>query len=441
VLALHKIRLLPADDATNGWLKHLAPRAPKSALQGNVVADWLVIGAGFAGLAAARRLAENRPNDRIVLLDARAVADGPSGRNSGFAIDLPHHAGGDLRHLDGARRALRLNRLAVDYLESSVKAHGIPCQWSRQGQVMAASAALGEEQLAHFRTMLEALNEPYERLDRLALKALLGTSFYSEAVRTPGTVLMQPAALVRGLADTLPPNVTLHENSAVLAIDYGATVTATTATGEVRAAKVILCVDGFAPQFDIYRHRLFGLRIFASITRPLSAAERQEMGSATEWGILPAARFGGGTLRYTQDGRLLIRSSYAYKPSMQADAATNDRVALIHRRKFDARFPTLAHVPFEATWTGFLCLSKNLAPGFGRHQANVFSAVCQNGVGVTKGTQSGILIADLACGIDNPLIADIEALGQPNRVPPEPFLGLGVRANLAWQGWLARSEG
>ncbi len=435
------IRQLPADDATNGWLKHLPARQPKPALKGQTSADWLVIGVGFAGLATARRLAENRPHDRIVLLDARAVADGPSGRNSGFAIDLPHHAGGDLRHLDGARRALRLNRMAVDYLEQQVTSHAIECQWSRQGQVMAASATLGEAQLAHFTTMLDALGEPYERLDRPAIKALLGTDFYRAAVRTPGTALMQPAALVRGLADTLPANVTLHENSAVFSIDYGHTVTATTEAGEVRAAKVVICVDGFAPQFDIYRGRLFGLRIFASMTRPLTDSERRAMGSAPEWGILPAARFGGGTLRYTQDGRLLIRSSYAYKPSMQADAAANNRVAHIHRRKFDARFPALAHVPFEATWTGFLCLSKNLAAGFGRHHPNVFSAVCQNGVGVTKGTQAGVLVADLACGIDNPLIADIEALGQPNRVPPEPFLGLGVRANLAWQGWLARSEG
>lgn len=434
------IRQLPADDATNGWLKHLPVRQPKPALKGQTSANWLVIGAGFAGLATARRLAENRPNERIVLLDARAVADGPSGRNSGFAIDLPHHAGGDLRHLEGAHRALRLNRMAVDYLEREVTSDKIECQWSRQGQVMAASATLGEEQLAHFTTMLDALGEPYERLDRPAIKALLGTDFYGAAVRTPGTALMQPAALVRGLADTLPANVTLHENSAVLSIDYGNTVTAKTADGEVRATKAVICVDGFAPQFDIYRGRLFGLRIFASITRPLSDDERRQLGSAAEWGILPAARFGGGTLRYTQDGRLLIRSSYAYKPSMQADAAANEHVAHIHRRKFDDRFPALAHVPFEATWTGFLCLSKNLAPGFGRHADNVFSAVCQNGVGVTKGTQAGVLIADLACGVDNPLIADIEALGQPNRVPPEPFLGLGVRANLAWQGWLARSE-
>jgi glycine/D-amino acid oxidase-like deaminating enzyme len=85
-------------------------------------------------------------------------------------------------------------------------------------------------------------------------------------------------------------------------------------------------------------------------------------------------------------------------------------------------------------------MSKNSAPGFGRHAPNVFSAVCQNGAGVTKGTQSGILIADLACGIDNPLIADMEASGQPSRLPPEPFLGLGVKANLSWQGWRSRSE-
>jgi glycine/D-amino acid oxidase-like deaminating enzyme len=435
-----KIRLLPADDATNGWLKHLPPRQPKPSLQGRITADWLVIGAGFAGLAAARRLAENRPADHIVVLDARSVGDGASGRNSGFAIDLPHHAGGDLRHLDGARRALRLNRMSVDYLDGIVAAQGIDCQWSRQGQIMAASAALGESQLAHFRTMLDALDEPYEMLDQGALTDLLGTQFYQAAVRTPGTVLMQPAALVRGLADTLPANVTLHENSAVTSIEYGDTIGATTTDGEVRAGKLVLCVDGFAPQFDIYRRRLFGLRIFASITRPLTETERQGLGSAREWGILPAARFGGATLRYTKDGRILLRSSYRYRPSMQADAETNARVALIHRRKFSERFPALQDVPFEATWSGFLCLSQNLAPGFGQHRANIFSAVCQNGVGVTKGTQSGILIADLACGIDNPLIADMAAQGQPNKLPPEPFLGLGVRANLIWQGWRARSE-
>lgn len=435
-----KINLLPADDETNGWLKRLPARQPQPALQGTVKADWLVIGAGYAGLAAARRLAENRPIDHIVVVDARSVGDGASGRNSGFAIDLPHHTSGDLRNLDGARRALRLNRMSIAYLDRIVTEHGIDCQWSRRGQIMAASAPLGQQQLLHFREMLEALEEPHEILDQDALVGRLGTRFYNNAVRTPGTILMQPAALVRGLADTLPANVTLHENSAVLAIEYGRTIVATTSDGEVRADRLVLCVDGFAPQFGIYRRNLFGLRIFASITRPLSDIERQSLGGDPEWGILPAARFGGGTLRYTQDGRLLLRSSYAYQPSMKADSETNEKVSAIHRRQLDARFPLLREVPLEATWSGFLCMSQNFAPGFGQHGENVFSAVCQNGVGVTKGTQAGILIADLACGIDNPMIADLAALGQPSTLPPEPLLGLGVRANLLWQSWLCRTE-
>ena len=62
------VKILPKEDATNGWSRILPPRAPAPALKGDVRADWLVVGAGFAGLAAARRLAENRPDDHIVLL-------------------------------------------------------------------------------------------------------------------------------------------------------------------------------------------------------------------------------------------------------------------------------------------------------------------------------------------------------------------------------------
>ncbi|MEN0100396.1 MAG: FAD-dependent oxidoreductase, partial [Brucella pseudogrignonensis] len=85
------IRILPADDNTNGWSRILPARAPRAALKGDIKADWIVLGAGYAGLAAARRLAENRPNDQIALIDAQEVGQGTSGRAAGFAIDLPHN--------------------------------------------------------------------------------------------------------------------------------------------------------------------------------------------------------------------------------------------------------------------------------------------------------------------------------------------------------------
>ena len=116
------VKILPKEDATNGWSRILPPREPTPALKGDVRADWLVVGAGFAGLAAARRLAENRPDDHIVLLDAHEVGEGASGRNSGFAIDLPHNVGGEFEELSGAHGYIRLSRAAIDYLDTCVNA-------------------------------------------------------------------------------------------------------------------------------------------------------------------------------------------------------------------------------------------------------------------------------------------------------------------------------
>src|SRR5690606_29350355 len=93
------IRILPADDNTNGWSRILPTRTPKAALAGDIKADWIVLGAGYAGVAAARRLAGNRPNDRIALIDAQEVGKGTSGRAAGFAIDLPHNVSSSMEEL------------------------------------------------------------------------------------------------------------------------------------------------------------------------------------------------------------------------------------------------------------------------------------------------------------------------------------------------------
>ncbi|MEM7270735.1 MAG: FAD-dependent oxidoreductase, partial [Pseudomonadota bacterium] len=81
---------LPIDTGPAGWNEILPAAPPPNQLAGDETADWLVIGAGFAGLAAARRLAQNNPGDRVVVLDAVRIGEGPVGRNSGFMIDLPH---------------------------------------------------------------------------------------------------------------------------------------------------------------------------------------------------------------------------------------------------------------------------------------------------------------------------------------------------------------
>lgn len=433
---------LPQDDRTNGWSAILPKRQTKPALAGHRDADWVVIGAGFAGLAAARRLAENRPQESIILIDAHEAGENASGRNSGFGIDLPHVTGSALDELEGSYRFMRLARAAIAYLEKQVRDHGIDCDWSKAGKYQAAVSPAGAKTILEpFARELEALKEPLTWIEGEQLAARLGSPHFTAAVYTPGCILMNPAALTRGLADTLPANVTLFEHSPVVEVDYsGGTINLKTQNGSVRAPRMILGVNSYAPAFGFFSGRLLPFAVHASLTRPLDDGEHADLGSIAAWGLTPANAFAGVTMRYTNDRRILIRQNIHYCPSMRQSDERRRQIARDHTRLFHQRFPRLPKVTIEHTWTGYVCLSRNGAPGFGQMAANVWTAVCENAVGVTKGTIGGVLAADLACKRDNPLIADMEALGKPTPLPPRPFLDLGVQARMAWELWQARAE-
>lgn len=435
------IRRLPENDVTNGWSRILPDRQAKPALDRDLLADWIVVGGGYAGLAAARRLAGNRPDEKIALVEAGECGENASGRNSGFAIDLPHTVSSSLGELDGSHRYMRLARAAIAELETRVREHGIACDWTKNGKYHGAVTAQGaDSMLQPFAKELEALDEPYRWVDAAELKAKLGTAHFHSAVYTPGCVLMNPAALTAGLADSLPENVDLFENTPVISVDYANGVVVTTPDGSVRAPRMILAANGFGEQFGFMRRKFVHLGLHASLTRPLNGAEQKAFGVAEPWGLTPVNGFGGITMRYTNDRRILIRQQIDVAFGQRISAARQQQMVRQHKRLFDARFPMLADVEMEHTWSGFICMSLNGAPAFGQQASNVWMAACQNGIGVTKGTISGLLVADLACGRDNPLIADMQSLGTPVTLPPQPLSAIGARLRMAWELWRNRHE-
>ncbi|WJV55589.1 FAD-binding oxidoreductase [Prodigiosinella aquatilis] len=435
-----KIKALPLDDNINGWSAIIPARQVKKILRGHVRADWLVIGAGYAGLAFARRVAENHPDKQVVIIDAAMTGESASGRNSGFAIDLPHNIGSSTAELEKAANYRRLLQAGIAQLDALIHRHQIDCDWHRSGKYHCIVRPELDGLLAQYADELQALDEPYQLLEGKSLAQNLGTDYYHAAIYTPSCVLLNPAALVHGLVDSLPDNVTLYEKSPALEINTGRDIHVRTPYGDVRAGQLMVATNGCARQLSPFSNQLVGLSTFATLTEPLTAEQQQRIGNIAAWGMTPANAIAGATLRYTCDHRFLIRQHVKYVPDYTVTELRTAPLAVQHRQIFLSRFPQLADVQIAYTWSGMISVTRNGAPGWGKYGDNVYAAVGCNGAGISKQTVAGSTLADLATGVDNPLIADMLALGKPNYIPPRPFLDLGVQGSILKERWLGRKE-
>ena len=100
----------------------------------------VVVGAGFTGLAAARRLGELRPDARVLLLEAGRIGNGAAGRSSGFGIDHAHNirSEGFAEAVEFEKQQIALNRAGLAYLNDAGNSHGINCDWRGGGKTHAA---------------------------------------------------------------------------------------------------------------------------------------------------------------------------------------------------------------------------------------------------------------------------------------------------------------
>lgn len=434
---------LPNDDNSCGWYAVLPPTTRAKRLTTLKKADYAIIGAGFAGLAAARRLAHLRPNANIILVDAQRVAEGASGRNSGFVIDLPHKFA--LEHPDPAhkQKLLSLNRAAIAQLEGLVERYQIDCQWSAAGKYQGAVGERGLAHLDHFEHLMKDLGEPYRIVEKEELSKVLGTQYYSRAIFTPGSYLMQPAALVRGMGEHLPENVELLENSPIRSLQkQNGQWVLQGDQGTITTPKLLLATSIFTQEFGYLKNRLLPVMTFASWTRPLTDEEMARYAGELNWGLTPADH-AGTTLRMTADRRILIRNTYKHVPKYGSNVSDEMRevIRTDHRKAFIARYPDLANVPFTHTWGGVYAISRNFTNFFGQLEDGVYASACDNGVGAAWGTISGTLLADLVVGEDSQQLQDIQYVtGMPSLNPPEPFLGLGVKFRIGLAKWQSRSE-
>lgn len=432
---------LPLNQNISGWLAQHPQPAVFPALTAAIDADWVVIGAGYAGLAFARRLAALKPAWKIVVLEAGTVYESASGRNSGFIIGLPHNIGSSTAELKKAHAYRQLLQAGVQRLKALVDAHRIACAWDAAGKYHCQVAFGQEKILQRYCASLEQMAEDYQLLNRDELQEKLGTRFYHQAIYTPDTVLVNPALLIAGLAATLPANVTLYEHSPALALDYQrAGVTVYTATGAVRAQKATLATNALSSHLLPGVRRQAAMATFASLTPPLTAQQLAQLPQMTSWGSTPVNAIAGATLRFTQDRRFLMRQHVIPALHGNISARQTQRAARLHHQLFRKVYPQLKDVAFSHCWSGTISVTRNGAPQWGKINKCLYTAGGCNGAGISKQTIAGELLADYALGQDHPLLAAMQALGKADWLPPSPVLDIAIHGALQKERWLGRKE-
>jgi glycine/D-amino acid oxidase-like deaminating enzyme len=388
--------------------------------------DFAVLGAGACGLAAARRLGELRPDASIAVVEAARVGHGTSGRNAGFM--LSHHSHGGIRDLATGQRNDRLFAFGHRWLSETVREHQIRCDWTDWGQIYVAADAPGEHHLDQVEGGFSALGVTSSRLDRDALEGITGSRFYSHGVRVDGASLVQPAAMMRGLGDTLTANVTVFENSPVNEVHGEGGFRLVCPDGEIACRELLLTNHVFAEELGFQRHRVAPIAMFASLTRVLSAEERERF-HVDQFGLLPASP-NGSTVRLTLDGRIMMRNTLIYAGNKRLDQELIDRASANHRESIRKRWPELADAELEHTWGGILGFTRNEGSVFGEIAQGLHVAITTDASPMTRGTAAGRLLAEAICGVPSEELDLVRSVEPAAWLPPDPLLGFVVRRRI-----------
>ena len=429
------------NDRYCSWIQDLIPRTNIKTIQSNEDCEWLVIGAGYTGLSAARKLSQLYPNQKIILVDAQLAGEGASSRNSGYLVDTTLNDGfTSNKELDKYKKKADIYDLGINTVKKFINEYQVDCDWNECGKYFASSKKEDEKILINFSDTLTKLGFEHNLLSNNELSKRLGTSFYNVALHTKGGILLHPGKLVRAMIDVLPKNVCLYENSSLLS--WGKTkdiISCEFKNGKINTKKIIFATNGFLKSLGIKSNYNFPITLTASMTRSLTDDEFKSIGQPKEWGVLPVRPM-GATIRMTKDKRILIRNTAEVHNPFRMSKFDLEKRSINQKIGIQKRFPQISEDIIQSSWSGIVSRTRNSSQVFEKIDNNVFAAGCYNGSGIGVGTLFGEQIAIKASEENSKEIEIIEARNKPTRLPPQPFLNLGVKTRLVYERLRARTE-
>jgi glycine/D-amino acid oxidase-like deaminating enzyme len=418
----------------NGRVSHWFTELPQARdpLPGDRDADVCIVGAGYTGLWTAYYLKRADPSLRITVLEARFAGFGASGRNGGWLSGLaPGHrtllaaqhgrpAVVQWQHaLDGAVDEV-IDVAAREGIEAGIVKGGSMriARNDPQAHRLRAEVAEGQEWGV---TETELLTND-EAGQRIRIENLLLAAY------TPHCARIQPAQLVRGLADVVQRlGVTIYEQTPVTEISAGRAVTG---QGTVRAPIVLRATEGFTTKLPGLKRRWLPMNSAMIATEPLPAQVWESIGWAGRETLGDTAH-GFFYAQRTADDRIAIggrAAPYRYASGIDRDGAVDDATIAYLQGVLNTLLPQTRGIGIAHGWCGVLAVPRDWTAGVELDRTTGLGwAGGYVGHGVTATNLAGQTLADLVLGRDTALVR-MPWVGHRSKTwEPEPLRWLGVR--------------
>jgi glycine/D-amino acid oxidase-like deaminating enzyme len=416
------------DENRAAWVAEAAATAHAPALRGASSADVVVVGGGLTGVSTAWHLAARAPGRRIVVLEARGLGNGASGRNGGQVLHWIN--GVSTADPERARRVHAVTSRGIDIAEQLAAAHA-PGAFHRSGCL-------------EVYTDVRRAEDAHARVERLVKAGIPLTFLERDAVHIEGAhgAVLDPLAgrmnawaLLQGMRPALAARgVVVHEDSPVVRIEEGRTIRVVTAGGEVRATTLVLATNGYTPSLGYFRRQVLPLHSHAMALGPLTPAQWAEIGWG-EWDgftddldrIAYAARSPGGRIVFGGGSNAAYSYRFGGTPVYPPDRLDEPTAAM--RRTLVRYFPKLADVPISHRWTGTLGITLDRVCSFGVRGAdrNVYYALGYSGHGLALSLLAGEVLADLYIGNHEAWRDQPFYQRRLLPMPPEPLRWLGYQ--------------
>ena len=371
---------------------------PHAALAGEQVFDVCIVGGGISGLSAALHLAER--GLRVALLEAKHLGYGGSGRSGGQSIFGYACEMSTLEKAVGAGDARRMWDVATEGLQLQrdlIVKHSIDCDYT-PGHMILGLKRRHDDAL---RDELEHLQSRYgyhslRFIGRDELRTLIASERYTGALFDSNGGHLHPYRYTLGLGRAAAKaGVRIFENSWVTRLDIAQNATADnlahTTQGTVRARHLLVAGGALLGRLvPALARKLMDIGTYIAVTQPLGEGRVRSL--ITNNAAAADMNWILDYFRRSADHRLIFGGRVSYSGIDPFDSAR-----VLHKRMMTV-FPQLTEARIEYAWGGFLDITLNRAPHFGRLGPNAFYIQGLSGHGMVISAMAGRLFSEVIGG-------------------------------------------